>query len=252
MKVITRGNGTPQITVIGSLHGDEPAGKKAIQKILESDLEFVKPVKFIIANEKALEKDERFLDVDINRSFPGNPGSDLHEERLAAEVLEEVGDTEVLDLHTTHSYPEPFAVVKNLGEDVIELLESANVENAAYFPNDSGNIQEFVTGVTVEIGTQHSETAVENGVKVIKNFLASCGAIKSDFETSDPDVYRYYETVEGNWEFKAENFQKVSKGEVYAEKDGETLVAEEEFYPVLMSTNGYDGHLGYKARRMEK
>jgi hypothetical protein len=57
--------------------------------------------------------------------------------------------------------------------------------------------------------------------------------------------------VEGDWRFKAENFELVEKGEVYAVKEGEKLEAEEDFYPVLMSTNGYNGQLGYKAEKIE-
>lgn len=250
MKVTTKGKGQPELTVIGSLHGDEPAGKKAIEKILQSDIEFLKPVKFIIANEEALEEDERYLETDINRSFPGNPESSLHEERLAAEILEEIGDTKVLDIHTTHSYPEPFAVIKSTEDEVLDLVKASNVENAVYFPTQSGNIQEFITGVTIETGYQGTEKAAENAVDTITNFLAAHDAIDQDYSVSEPEIFEYTDTVEGDWEFKAENFQKVKKGEVFAEKEGETLVADTDFYPVLMSTNGYDGHLGYKAKKL--
>lgn len=249
MKVFTRGKGTPQITVVGSLHGDEPAGKKAIEKILEKDIEFKKPVKFIIANEEALEQDQRYLETDINRSFPGDLESNLHEEQLAAKILQEIGDAKVLDLHTTHSYPEPFAVIKSMDNEVIDLVKTTNVKNAVYFPTKSGNIQEFTTGVTVETGYQGTEQAAENAIEVIKNFLAAHEAIEADYTISEPDVFEYIETVEGDWEFQAANFQKVKEGDVYAEKEGKTLVAEEDFYPVLMSTNGYEGHLGYKAKK---
>lgn len=252
MKVFTRGEGLPEITVIGSLHGDEPAGQKAIQKVLDSDLKFQKPVKFIIANEEALAKNERYLEADLNRSFPGNPESNLHEERLASEILEEVGDTKVLDIHTTRSYPDPFAVIKSREDEIIDLVKESNVDYAVHFPSRSGNIQEFVTGLTVETGLQGTEEATENAVDVIKNFLAAQGALDLEHSNSDPDLFEYFETVEGNWTFEAENFQKVEEGEVYATRGNEELVAEQEFYPVLMSAHGYEGQLGYKAHRMEK
>jgi len=50
----------------------------------------------------------------------------------------------------------------------------------------------------------------------------------------------------------AENFEKVEKGEVFAEEGEKELKASEDFYPVLMSTNGYNGVLGYKAQKIEK
>lgn len=251
MKVHTRGEGEPEITVVGSIHGDEPAGSKAIERILGKNLNFKKTVKFIIANQKALEQDERYLDADLNRSFPGDKQSELHEERLAAEILEEIGDSTVLDLHTTHSYQEPFATLKDTDEETLELVKASNVEKAVYFPNDSGTLSGYVEGLIVETGYQKSDQAVENAVDTIRNFLAYNGAVDENYETSEPEIYRYEETVEGNWRFKAKNFERVEKGEIYAVRDGKTLEAEQDFYPVLMSTSGYDGQLGYKAERIE-
>ena len=55
MDIETRGTGEAEFTIVGSVHGDEPAGKKAIKKVLEKDYDYKKAVKFIIANEEALE-----------------------------------------------------------------------------------------------------------------------------------------------------------------------------------------------------
>lgn len=252
MRVEKRGEGDPEYTVVGSLHGDEPAGKNAIEKILDEGLEFRKPVQFIVANEKALEQDVRYTECDINRSFPGDPESDCYEERLAVEIMEQVEGTKVLDLHTTHSYPQPFATFSNLNDTTRDLLRSTGVKNAVYFPEYTGTLNEQLDGVVVEAGYQKTEQAVANAVGVIKNFLAAQGVIEGKFETSEPDVFKYEGTVEGDWEFTAENFKKVRAGESFAESDGEKLVAKEDFYPVLMSTNGYDGQLGFKAKKIEK
>ncbi|MDY6773984.1 MAG: hypothetical protein SVS85_02190, partial [Candidatus Nanohaloarchaea archaeon] len=106
--------------------------------------------------------------------------------------------------------------------------------------------------IIVEVGYQGSEEAVDNAVEVIENFLAYHGAIDSDYEVSDPELFEYYDTVEGDWEFTAENFERVEEGETFAVRDGESLEADEPFYPVLMSTHGYKGILGHKARKIEE
>jgi predicted deacylase len=249
MEIRKRGEGEPEYTVIGSLHGDEPAGRDAIEKFLQDSREFHRPVQFIVANEEALEQDERFIDSDLNRVFPGDPDSDSHEERLASKIMKEVEGTKVLDLHTTHSYPLPFATFTEKSPEVKDLLESTGVEHAVLFRNGAGTLHQEVEGVVVETGHQKTEMAVHNAVGVIANFLASQGVIDAGFHRSDPDVYVSQEKVEGDWEFLAENFHEVSSGEVYARNGDSELRAEEDFYPVLMSTNGYDGHLGFKARR---
>lgn len=248
MQVIDKGTGKPQLAVVGSIHGDEPVGKKAINR-LKDELEFKKPVRFIIANEEALEQGKRFLDTDLNRSFPGDKNSSSHEKRLAAELLDKLDGMTVLDLHSTHSHPEPFAVIKDL-EDV-ERMKLAGVENAVYFEEESGSLIENVDGLVVEAGHQGSEKAVDNAVEVAKNFLAAHDAIEGEPGSSEPQVFREFETVEGDYEFLAENFKEVEEGEVYARSEDEELVAEQSFYPVLMSTNGYEGKLGFKAEKLE-
>jgi succinylglutamate desuccinylase len=251
MKLYQRGKGQPEITVIGSLHGDEPAGKNAIERFLRKDYCFRRPVQFIVANEKALEQGERFLDTDLNRAFPGDEESSLHEERLAARIMEKIQETEVLDLHTTRSYPLPFSTFSNLNDATRDLLKSAAVKNAVLFPEESGTLNEQVDGIIVETGFQGTAMAETNALGVIKNFLAAKNVIDVDYGRSDPAVFRHRETVKGDWKFRAENFRKVQKEEVFAERDGEKLRAKQEFYPVLMSTDGYENMLGFKADRLE-
>lgn len=252
MKIENRGPGDIEFTIIGSIHGDEPAGKKAIEKILRKDFDYKKAVKFIIANEKALEQNERFLDADLNRSFPGDINSGKREEVLASKLLNQIGDSRVLDIHSTHSFDRPFATTVNLRNSEMDMIKATGAEYAVKFGGGTGTWMDYATGVVVEAGLQHSEQAVENAVNVIENFLGYFNVIDIDFEISDPELYVQEEKVEGDWKFLKENFQKVEEGEVFARRDNERLVAEEDFYPVLMSTNGYEGILGHKASKYEE
>ena len=252
MKVIEKGKGEPQLVINGSLHGDEPAGKKAIDKILDEDLKFKKPVKFITANEKALDENSRYLEVDPNSSFPGNPESDKYEERLAAKITEEIKGKTVLDIHTTRSTERPFSTTKSTDQETLKLVKDLNVENAVYFPEESGVlIEQAETGVIVETGPQGTKKAEKDAYKILKNFLICQNAIEGECKHSQPDLYKYTETVKGDWEFTAKNFHKVEKGQIYAEKEDKQLKAEKSFYPVLMSTDGYEGKLGYKAEKLD-
>ncbi|MFB6203965.1 MAG: succinylglutamate desuccinylase/aspartoacylase family protein [Candidatus Nanohaloarchaea archaeon] len=249
MKVIEKGE-DPEITVVGSVHGDEPAGKKAIEKVLERN-SFTGPVRFIVANEEALEIGERYVEKDLNSSFPGDPDSEVHEERLAAEITDIVEDQKVLDIHSTKSHPEPFSNVKELTDEVREMTRAAGVENVVEFPEESGVLMEEADpGILVETGTQGTEQAAENAVEVIENFLRHFDVLPGEPELSDPDFYRYTETVKGDWEFHAENFSRVHVGKVYATYGGLQRRAAKEFYPVLMSTDGYEDKLGYKAEKI--
>lgn len=252
MKVKKLGSGEPEYSIVGSLHGDEPCGKKAIERFLSEDWDVNEPVQFIIANEEALEQDVRFIDDDLNRSFPGDPESDSHEEMLADELKDEIEDTKVLDIHSTHSTPVPFATLSEVDEGVASLMASAGISRGVYFPRDAGSINEQVEGVTVEVGRQGMEEAVEMAYEILINFLAAEGVIDAEYEKSEQEFFEYYGTVEnGDAEFKARNFELVEKGETFARKSSEAIIAEEDFYPVLMSTNGYDSILGFKAKKMD-
>jgi len=251
MKVKKLGKGEPEYAVVGSIHGDEPCGKKAIERFLSEDWEIKKPVKFVIANEKALKENERFLDTDLNRCFPGDKDSELHEERLASKLMEELEGLTILDIHSTRSYPEPFSTLKDLEPSTKKLVSKAGVEKAVLFENDSDTMGRYLNAVIVEAGYQGSDQAVENAYNVMVNFLAAQGVIDHEYKLSDPEYFRYVQTVEGDYKFLAENFQKVEKGQVYAKNKEVQLEAEDEFYPVLMSTDGYDGMLGFKAERLE-
>ncbi|MFB6208785.1 MAG: succinylglutamate desuccinylase/aspartoacylase family protein [Candidatus Nanohaloarchaea archaeon] len=253
MRVEKLGSGEPEYAVVACLHGDEPCGRKAIERFLASNREVEKAVKLIVANEKALEQDKRYIDVDLNRCFPGDPESSRHEEKLAADLTDEVEGMTVLDLHSTRSYSGVLVANSKVNEERIKLAKAAGVEKIAHLAlEDVDCMEERVKTVSVECGLQKSEKAGENALEVIKNFLGYFGVINHDYHVSEPEVFRTFETVrKGDYTFTAENFRKVEQGEVYAKKGEKELEAEEPFYPVLMSTDGYEEILGHKARKMD-
>ena len=48
----------------------------------------------------------------------------------------------------------------------------------------------------------------------------------------------------------AHNFERVEAGERFATADGEPVRAEADFYPVLLSAEGYRDQFGYVAERV--
>jgi len=249
LKVREEGPGKAEIAVVSAVHGDEPCGEKAVQKFLENVPELRKSVRFVTANEKALERDERFIDTDLNRSFPGDLESDSHEERLAARLLEELEGLKVLVLHSMKDFEEPFSLVNGVEED---LLKSPGVDKAVDVrPLDEGSIEKYLDAVSVETGEKGTEEAAENAYQVMENFLSYFDAIDREARGEMPELFEMYEEVSGDYRFLAENFEKVEEGEKYAENQEEALVADEAFYPVLMSSDGYEDILGFRGRRLE-
>lgn len=252
MKAEILGEGQPEHAVVYHIHGDEPCGRKAVEKLKDSEYELKKPLKLVFANERAAEQNVRYTDADLNRSFPGDPESQKYEEQLAADILEEVEDLKVLNIHSTRSRPTPFGTLKDTSSESLEIAKATGAENFALFEESAGSMEEFADSALIEAGPQGTEKAAEQAYQALLNFLGYYGIIDYEPETREPSIYRVFETVEGRgYEFFGQNFQKVEKGEKYAEQNGEDVIADRDFHPVLMSTDGYENMLGFKAEKIQ-
>lgn len=69
MKTSRYGYKQPNVAIVGCLHGNEIIGAKVIEQ-LEGRLSLDCSVKYILANRRALQGNSRFLESDLNRSFP--------------------------------------------------------------------------------------------------------------------------------------------------------------------------------------
>lgn len=252
MRVEVIGEGEPEHAVVSCIHGDEVTGWKAIQKLKNSGHELKKPVKFILANEKAYENDRaKSIDTDLNRCFPGDPESEKHEEKLAPRLDEEIEGLKVLDIHTTKSDVTPFAVIVGEDEETLEILEEVSMDKAINFPKVEGAMISRDSAVSVEF-EQWADESVEKAYQTMVNFLTGEDVLEGKTDRCMPEIFEVYDTAYGeNYEFLGTNFERIREGEVYAKKKDEERKAEEDFYPVLMSTEGYPKKIGYKARKSD-
>lgn len=249
MKTEVIGDGEPEYAIVGAIHGNEAEGWEAIQRFIDSDYELNQSVKAVMANEEAVENGERFVEKDLNRVFPGDRDG-VHEERLAADLLEELEGLKVLDLHTTGSKKSPFAIITHHGETERELARSTGMDHLIDMTYVEGGMLDYLEAVAVEASRKGDTTG--ELYDTILNFLAAEGVIEEEYERTDPEFFEVYDLEEGaGYEFLAENFEPVEQGEVYARKDGDQRVAEESFHPVLMSTDGYDELIGFKSKKEE-
>ncbi|ELZ01185.1 succinylglutamate desuccinylase/aspartoacylase [Natrialba chahannaoensis JCM 10990] len=256
MKVAQLGSGTPEVAVVAGVHGDEPCGVRAVERLLDERPAVTRPVKLIVANEKALERQVRFVDEDLNRAFPGDPNAKTHEGRLASELVEELGDCLTFSMHSTQSHAEPFAIVNEVTETATELCPelpvAAMVETSMFA---EGRLFSSVETIEVECGLQGSETAAENADRLTRAFLTAVGALPGDTVRRDLPVFRLTDVIQkgraDTYEVFVDNFVEVSAGDPFAAADGEKQIAEEAFYPILMSSNGYEDVFGYTAEKLD-
>ncbi len=263
MDVFELGEGPPEVAVVGAIHGDEPCGARAIDRLVNEDPAVERPIKLIIANEEALAAGERYLEEDLNRAFPGDPDAETHEGRLAHRLRSELTGCTTLAVHSTQSYAEPFAVVDSMDEVTRGVAPHLPVD--VIIQTDAfteGRLVEHPHTLEVEAGLQGSEAAADNAYWLVRAFLAATGALSAPGADDvvdaggrdDVEVFRLRDRIPKppaeEYEVFARNFRRVEDGERFAAADGEALVAEEPFYPVLLSAYGYRDQFGYVAEKV--
>jgi len=89
-----------KILVIGGMHGNEPLGIRVVKMFQAKP---TRSITSILANEEAVAANRRFIQQDLNRSFPGDIRNKEYEKRRAAQMLTICRNYDItLDFHNTH------------------------------------------------------------------------------------------------------------------------------------------------------
>jgi predicted deacylase len=258
MQVDVLGSGKPdrppKYAIVACVHGDETCGWHAMNRLRASDVEVREPVKLVLANEQAFRLGKRYCEADLNRVMPGDPNDERHEVRLAARLARELEGARVLDIHATEARTAPLALVVGRDDERMRLARSTGIGRIVDMGHLDGGVTQHVPGVAVECGYHDDASAATMAHRIILNFLAAEGVIDPSWRVDAPstvDVFEVFDVAGGaGFEFVGENLRRVRRGEVYARRNGDERRAADDFYPVLMSTHGYDEIIGFKARRV--
>lgn len=252
MKIVERGSGSPRVAVVGGIHGDEPGGEVIVERLIDELSVDHGTVQLVVANEQALEAGQRYVETDLNRTFPGDPDSDQYETALAARLVDHLeGADAVLAIHTSRSAPPPFAIFSELTDSVRRSVTAMPVE----FVLDSGGLRATTLDsvvphtVSFEAGHQGSQEAIDFGLEGTNAFLRAHGVLQdADPEHTEVTVVEGHEEVPkggGEPEVNYQNFERMDVGSVFA-RDDEVVhhVDREGLVPVLASEHGYDDIFG--------
>jgi len=227
-RLLGRYDGTekgPLFICFGAMHGNEPAGVKAIDLVFKMlEVEPIRNPGFIfkgrmigmIGNRRAFESGVRFHDRDLNRSFEANNLEQIRlspEDNLQSEDLElleltdlinqEIKDYQpekivVLDLHTTSSHGGIFTICRNLDRDikistamhapiVLGIIEGLEGTTLHYFTTENLGIDTIP--ITFESGQHQEGMAVNRAVAGIINCMKEIGCVKPE------DVENHHEKI---------------------------------------------------------
>ncbi len=204
----------PLLIVIGGMHGNEPAGVRAIDlmgKMLEvepiTNLDFKYRGNFIgiIGNLEAYNQQQRFIERDLNRMFlpefisktKNLPLEELSSEEkelkgiidTVDEAIAEINPSQVivLDLHTTSSHggiftipsedQESLRIAIELHAPVIkDMLKGIRGTTLHYF--NEKNLGKPAVAVTFESGQHTDPLSINRAIAAITNCMRSIGAVR--------------------------------------------------------------------------
>ena len=219
--------GGPLLIILGAMHGNEPAGVKAIDLTLKMlEVEPIKNPNFnyhgtmlgLIGNLAAYKKRERFINKDLNRCWIKEDIDNLADKgTLSAEEIEiqevlsiirkaiakrEPSKVIILDLHTTSSDGGIFSIVgddedsltiaKEINAPVIlGLLDGLRGTTLHYFKDENLNYK--TSAITFESGQHEDPLSVNRAIAAIITCMRTIGSVKStDVENQHSELLKKY------------------------------------------------------------
>lgn len=150
----------PNIAIVSCLHGDEQFGERVLDYYRQRASQYPS-VHLVTANPKAVRRNQRYIETDMNRSFPGDP-TGSYEQRLAADLLPSLHKADyVIDIHTTTSAISMTPIVANMGPGIRRIINATASRKIVLMGKrlaGSSLIGNIKSGVSLEFNEEHANT----------------------------------------------------------------------------------------------
>lgn len=238
-------------------HGDEKIGLKVVQEIKKLNID--KNILTVqIANRKAFESRKKFIDQDLNRSFPGKKDGN-YEEKLAYKLSVIIKSADiVIDIHSTKSELKDAIIVTKLDNSTLECIKAIQPKYVLVMNVTKSNalISQAKIGIAFEYGKDNDPDTLKKIVTDIKRLFCYLGLINTKLrkrrriihyfnvvsEVKKPKGYKLLK--------KVKNYKLIRKGEAFATNGKDYLVAEDSFYPIIFGDRNYKTIFGFRGKRI--
>lgn len=179
----------PSLALFCGVHGNETAGIKVLDQLIQNLNIQAGTVYFVKANPQAIEQNKRQIHTNLNRLFLRNIVSQPTYEHARATELMDILDTcdALLDLHSYASphMPEqaiPFAICETTALPIAKVFNLPYVIHG-FTAIESGGSDGYMflqnkIGICVELGSnERPELFIDLGVEIVKQFLSAYGCI---------------------------------------------------------------------------
>lgn len=252
------GNGKPNVAVVVCVHGDERFGLK-IFKELENLKRIRGTLTLIIAHPFAVTKNKRFIETDLNRSFPGSRNGSL-EEQIARDIVPLIQKQDlVLDFHATRSDLKRVAILTKTNKRTKTIVAAMGVPtiirvNTKKF-GKGALIDACANGISLEYGRSFLVKHLRAPMDDARTALASLGmlAMRSRRTRKKPETFVVtgVQGVPNGFRRRAgiRELVLIKKGTTIGYAKNAPLIAKDDFYPAFVGRGRYRGTFSLKLKK---
>lgn len=255
----------PKVVFFGSIHGNEPSGRAAIERLFfDLSSGFIKlkngSVTLGRGNRIAINANKRYVQYNLNRLFKNEYAEDMdmnsYEFKRAQELKTVLEDADYfLDLHSASIANEPFVIVEKQHVDFFSKLGIGKMITGWSKFSDStiaGDTENFannhgVVSATLESGSHFDINSYDLAYETVIKMLINLGMIDINFDlhkltSQKSETYEmmFVQTKEYN-DFKyvdePKPFQLYKSGEVIAIQNSQPIIVHEDLYILLPTKN---------------
>jgi succinylglutamate desuccinylase len=251
----------PHILISILTHGDEYIGFE-VKKHLENLEIKTGKLEFMISNPKAAKIKKRYIDQDLNRSFPGKKNGN-YEEKQANKLSPKIRKADlVIDIHSTTTELGDSIITTKLDKKTKNILNLVRPKNVLVMKISARHalISGAKIGLAFEYGKERDKKVVNKIVNDIKSILMHYGMtenIKIPAKNHKTNFYKINKSLNKEPDFKLlksiKNFRLVKKGQIVAKNPNnqKTIKASKNFYPILFGQNNYEDIFGFIGERID-
>ncbi|MEI6481244.1 MAG: succinylglutamate desuccinylase/aspartoacylase family protein [Candidatus Saccharibacteria bacterium] len=219
-----------KILILGAMHGNEPLGPQVVKAFEQNP---IPNIDVALANPPALQKNVRFVEKDLNRSFPGSTNGSSFEDRRAAEIVELCATYDVvLDFHNTNCAGNDCSFVgQDANSELFDISSWLNLHRVIVADYDCLN-KYAPNCLSIEI----SLSSDQNQAKVWYNRIASLAGLKSVPATTKVQKFTFVRRIslddKTNFNLESANLQAFIPLEASLAK---TLGVRSPAYPIFIN-----------------
>lgn len=242
-------------------HGNETIGHRVAEKL--RGLKFkTGTLQVQVANPLAYKKQKRFIDQDLNRSFPGKNNGN-YEQRIAARLLPIIKSADVvIDIHSTTSGLKNALIITKSDKKTLACAKAICPKYILLmsFSRTHSLISNAKVGIAFEYGADKDQKTINKTALGIKRLLAHLEMIsKEKFKTKCKKRSLFFNVEEvirkpsgAILKPTIKNYKIIKKGETYAYgPEGQEIKAERDFYPILFGEKNYKDYFGFASYKQK-